>query len=90
MKDHSIRRGIDPYLLKLQHFNCHAQGETKASHEKFVTVNGPATEPGGYLLWQSNFEVPMLPPSEVPGCSIISIEYFVEVRDACRYLACNE
>lgn len=49
-------------------------------------VEGAGVKAGKHAEWREQIIVPPLPQSILAGCSLIDIEYFIQVR-ACAYLS---
>ncbi|KAH3812600.1 hypothetical protein DPMN_141036 [Dreissena polymorpha] len=45
-----------------------------------VMEHGPVSGGGSDAWVNERFQIPALPPSQLPGCDIIFIEYFVEFK----------
>lgn len=48
-------------------------------------VEGAGVKAGKHAEWREQIIVPPLPQSALAGCSLIEIEYFIQVRRVCLY-----
>ena len=47
-------------------------------------VEGAGVKAGKHAEWREQIIVPPLPQSALTGCSLIDIEYFIQVRNNCH------
>ncbi len=71
---------IYKYLLKfLKRTIFRAEGRTKTSANEIVAIKGPGVDPENTDLWQPSLRIPPTPPTQLGGCRIIDVQYFLQV-----------
>ena len=69
------------HCLLLQETQYHATTKTRTITQVLARLERGEIEPGDTDVWPgSTLPIPPCPPSGLPGCTIIEINYFVKVR----------
>ena len=69
------------FVLYLQSVIFHSTRKSKSIAREITRVEHPEVQPGDSETWtRETVSVPSLPPSDLVGCRIIDVNYYVEVR----------
>ena len=68
------------FLLQYTTYRTHG-GSTKHEKTEVARLDHEGMEPNHSDIWSGErIQVPPLPPSHLMGCSLIDIDYYIEVR----------
>ncbi|XP_046557797.1 arrestin domain-containing protein 3-like [Haliotis rubra] len=77
--NHSNRKMTRSYAELYMVVRYHARGKTRTNFEKIGEISHGEILPGDSDVWNGDLlRVPPVPPSELQGCRIIEINYFVQ------------
>lgn len=82
---YGTEEGAWPYIIHsfdsaLQDTLFHATSSTNTTSQEISRMNHQIVPSGETEIWSDQIQVPSLPPSFLVGCSIIDINYYLEVK----------